>query len=162
MDKLVIDNDIFFAQAISLLKKGRSVTIPVHGYSMMPFIRNLRDSVTLEGAESGTPEGLPRKKVKTGDIVLFRFRDRYLMHRILQIRNGIAEIQGDGVVCSKEHCSLDEIYGIVTCILKDGKKKIDPYSYISGLKLALWNLFSPLRRYLLAIMRRLPYFRDPS
>ena len=83
MDKLTVNNDIFFAQTIEFLKAGKQVTIPVHGYSMMPTIRNLRDSVILEGVEGGTPEGAPRRKVRTGDIVLFRFHERYLLHRII-------------------------------------------------------------------------------
>lgn len=162
MDKLTVNNDIFFAQTIEFLKAGKQVTIPVHGYSMMPTIRNLRDSVILEGVEGGTPEGAPRRKVRTGDIVLFRFHERYLLHRIIQIRGDVAEIQGDGVAGGREHCHLDEIYAKATTILRNGTRHVNPYSTCSALKLSLWNMFSPVRRYLLAILRRSPYYKDPE
>lgn len=160
MDKLTVDNDIFFHHAIELLKEGKNVTIPVRGYSMMPFIRNMRDSVILEGVEAGSPDITQRITVKTGDIVLFRYKNRFLLHRIIMIRNGLAEIQGDGVVEAREYCRTDEIYGRVTAILRNGTRKVNPYSSLSIFKLALWNMFSPVRRYILAVMRRLPYFRD--
>lgn len=39
MDKFVIENDLFFNNVTGLLKEGHTVTIPVKGWSMLPFIR---------------------------------------------------------------------------------------------------------------------------
>ena len=39
MDKMIIDNDTFFAGVLPLLDQGKRVTIPVKGSSMLPFIR---------------------------------------------------------------------------------------------------------------------------
>ena len=39
MDKMIIDNDTFFADVLRLLDQGKQVTIPVKGFSMLPFIR---------------------------------------------------------------------------------------------------------------------------
>lgn len=145
MEKLVIDNDLFFAEVLRMLREGRRVTIPVKGVSMLPFIRGGRDSVVLEPVEdAGT--------LAAGDIVLFRYGGRYILHRILKIRDGIAEIRGDGAV-SSEHCPLQDICGRAVTILKKGSVPVSPYGKGYRLKAALWNRL-PLRRYILAVFRR--------
>ena len=50
MEKMVIDNDAFFADVLTVLDQGKRVTIPVKGYSMLPFIRGGKDLVVLEKA----------------------------------------------------------------------------------------------------------------
>ncbi len=155
MGKLVVENGEFFGKVVGLLAEGHSVTIPVKGISMLPFIRGDKDSVVLEGVESCTPKGKSRVSVSVGDIVLFRYNGRYIMHRILRIENGRAVIQGDGVARNMEICSLDDIYGRVTQILKPGKSPIDPYSDSMKRKVAFWMRLRPMRRYILFIYRRL-------
>ncbi len=158
MDKLIVENDEFFGKVVSLLVEGHSVTVPVKGVSMLPFIRGDKDSVVLEGVESCTPDGKSRIGVNVGDIVLFRYKGRYIMHRILRIENCQAVIQGDGVARNMEICSLDDIYGRVTQILKNGKTPVDPYSDSMKQKVALWMRFRPIRRYILFVYRHLLKF----
>lgn len=158
MDKLIVENDEFFGKVVSLLVEGHSVTVPVKGVSMLPFIRGDKDSVVLEGVESCTPYGKSRIGVKVGDIVLFRYNGRYIMHRILRIENHQAVIQGDGVARNMEICSLDDIYGRVTQIRKNGKTPIDPYSDSMKREVALWMRFRPIRRYILFVYRHLLKF----
>lgn len=158
MDKLIVENDEFFGKVVSLLAEGHSVTVPVKGVSMLPFIRGDKDSVVLEGVESCTPYGKSRIGVNVGDIVLFRYKGRYIMHRILRIENNQAVIQGDGVARNMEICSLDDIYGRVTQILKNGKTPVDPYSDSMKLKVAHWMRFRPIRRYILFVYRNLLKF----
>ena len=50
MDKMIIDNDTFFADVLQVLDQGKRVTIPVKGFSMLPFIRGTKDLVVLEKA----------------------------------------------------------------------------------------------------------------
>ena len=158
MDKLIVENDEFFGKVVSLLVEGHSVTVPVKGVSMLPFIRGDKDSVVLEGVESYTPYGKSRIGVNVGDIVLFRYKGRYIMHRILRIENNQAVIQGDGVARNMEICSLDDIYGRVTQIRKNGKTPIDPYSDSMKREVALWMRFRPIRRYILFVYRHLLKF----
>lgn len=158
MDKLIVENDEFFGKVVSLLVEGHSVTVPVKGVSMLPFIRGDKDSVVLEGVESCTPYGKSRIGVNVGDIVLFRYKGRYIMHRILRIENNQAVIQGDGVARNMEICSLDDIYGRVTQIRKNGKTPIDPYSDSMKREVALWMRFRPIRRYILFVYRHLLKF----
>ena len=58
MEKLIINNDILFSKVVELLKEDKTVTIPVKGVSMLPFIKGERDSVELEslcGAGAARP-----------------------------------------------------------------------------------------------------------
>ena len=47
-----IPNEPFFADVVSILDEGKQVTIPVKGFSMLPFIRGQRDLVVLEKRSS--------------------------------------------------------------------------------------------------------------
>jgi len=88
MEKMVINNDILFGRVVELLNEGKDVTIPVKGYSMLPFIRGEKDLVVLRYSEDIAPD----------DIVLFSNHGRYTLHRVIAIENGVARIMGDGFI----------------------------------------------------------------
>lgn len=148
MQKMVINNDAFFERVVAMLQAGQRVTIPVKGYSMLPFIRGERDLVELQAASSYEP----------GDIVLFRVGGRYIMHRLQAVdAEGIAEIMGDGVWRACEHCPVTDIYGRAIRILRGGKKAIDPRSPRELRRARRWKRLLPARRWLLALYKRLPW-----
>lgn len=136
-----------------MLKNGRSVTIPVKGSSMLPFIREGEDKVILEGIEDCTPDGKERIKVNAGDIVLFRHEGKHLMHRVISIGTDHIVLQGDGVIDTEERCLRDDICGKAVRILKGGTKPMDPYSTWMRLQTLAWIALRPLRRYLLFIIK---------
>lgn len=150
---MVIGNDEFFAQVREMLEEGHEVTIPVKGFSMLPFIRGERDLVVLERAG----------EVRPMDIVLFhvgpREGGRYVMHRVLWVDGDRVEIQGDGVSVNREHVRTGQIFGRAVQILRDGKDPVDPASPRELRKVRLWLRLRPLRRYLLFIYRNLPWNR---
>ena len=147
MEKLVVHNDEFFAQVVAQLENGKRVTIPVKGVSMLPFIRGERDLVELTAPD--------RTQLKRDDIVLFRTHGRWIMHRILKIENGVATIQGDGVWRGKEVVPVNQIHGKAVTILRKGVSPRDPYR-LGELRLVhAWQRLGGLRRYILAIYRRL-------
>ena len=147
MESLVINNDEFFASVLECLSKGSDATIPVKGFSMLPFIRAEKDLVVL-----GTVDELREK-----DIVLFRYCGRYVMHRIISIDGDRVEIMGDGVLENRERVLRSDICAKAKAILRGGKRRRDPYSR-SGLWLFdRWYAMLPVRRYLLWIYRRLPW-----
>ena len=150
MEKMVIKNDPFFAEVVRMLDEGKRVRIPVKGYSMLPFIRGEKDEVWLEA---------PGDELKVDDIVLFRYKERYIMHRIIKIseEEGIV-IRGDGVPETCEYPSKDEICGLVTAIIRNGKD-CDPYSKRELRRVHLWQMLRPLRRYLLFAYRHFPWNR---
>ena len=114
--------------------------------------------MVLEGIEAASPGTRCRSCAEKGDIVLFRFNNHYVLHRVLDFAaGGDAVIQGDGVLAAKEHCTRDEIFARVVSILKDGTRPVDVTSKIYLLKVRIWLLATPFRRILLGIRRRLEW-----
>ena len=154
MGKIVVENEVFFTHVREMLDTGRRVTIPVKGYSMLPFIRGEKDLVVLEKAGGDLSEG---------DIVLFYVGEephgRYILHRILSIDGNRVEIMGDGVIGSRERVVRERIYAKVVSILRNGKREVDPESLRERRKARLWRKLLPVRRYLLFAYRHLPWNR---
>ena len=140
MDRKVISNDILFAAVKDLVDEGKSVTIRPKGDSMLPFIRSDRDNVTLERVT---------RPLRVGDIVLFRCNERYVLHRIYGIGKDGLTLMGDGNLVGQEHCSESDVIGIVTEITKENGRVVKPGNAW------IWRALKPLRRWLLAIYRRI-------
>ena len=139
------DNEII-EEAIRLVDEGVSVTLPVNGNSMLPFIIGGKESVILQKPE------LP----KVGDVVL-AWADgyRYVVHRIIRINGDRVTLMGDGNLLGTEHCLSGDIKARVSHVV-DGKGR--PHDlYIPWRRWAsqLWWHLRPVRRYLLAIYRRI-------
>ena len=155
MDKMIIDNDTFFADVLRLLDQGKRVTIPVKGLSMLPFIRGGKDLVVLEKAG---------EVLEADDIVLFHVGPleggRYVMHRILSIDGDTVDIQGDGVLETHEHVHRNQVIAKAVEILRGGKRHVDPYSPGQRRLVHFWQWLRPVRRYILFIYRHLPWNRS--
>ena len=155
MDKMIIDNDTFFADVLRLLDEGKRVTIPVKGLSMLPFIRGGKDLVVLEKAG---------EVLEADDIVLFhvgpREGGRYVMHRILSMDGDTVDIQGDGVPETHEHVRRNQVIAKAVEILRGGKCRVDPYSPGQRRLVHFWQWLRPVRRYILFIYRHLPWNRS--
>ncbi|MBQ8837844.1 MAG: S24/S26 family peptidase [Bacteroidales bacterium] len=144
MTRIVLPNDVLLPQVGELLAEGKVVTMAVKGVSMLPFIVGGRDSVTLV-----RPDVL-----KTGDIALAQIRKGYfVLHRIISIEGDIVTLMGDGNVRGCEKCRKKDVMGIAVRILKNGKET-DCRSRMHLLNARLWRLLLPVRRYLLAVYRR--------
>ena len=138
-------NDIFFAQVESEILAGQSVRFKVKGSSMYPLLRDGKDEVTLSPI-TREPEIM--------DIVLFRYRGKHVLHRIISIAGDQYTIQGDGIYLSVETCSKKDIIGIVTQIHKRGKTPIGTTSKWALFYILCWHKLRFCRRYLLALLRR--------
>lgn len=112
---------------------------------MLPFIRNGRDSVMLTG----------KFQLQKGDIVLAKTNQgTFVLHRIIRLNEQTITLMGDGNLRGTETCERKDVFGKVTVILKNGKT-INPYNPWNSWKSVCWIKLLPLRRYLLAIYRRL-------
>ncbi len=156
MEKMTVDNDTFFADVLEMLDQGRRVTIPVKGYSMLPFIRGGKDLVVLEKAV--------REDLKADDIVLFHMGPadggRYVMHRILSVDGDAVDIMGDGVPFNHEHVRRRQVLAKAVEILRGGTRSVDPYSPRELRKVHFWQRIRPVRRYLLYAYRHFPWNRS--
>lgn len=139
MDKHTLPNEILLGEVAAVLREGREAIILPTGNSMLPFIRNGEDRVMLQKKDT----------LEVGDIVLACRNGRYLLHRIVALEGEAVTLMGDGNLRGQEHCHRGDILGTVTAIIRpDGKRRVPG-------KGRLWRALRPIRRYLLAIYKRL-------
>ncbi|MCL2596128.1 MAG: S24/S26 family peptidase [Paludibacter sp.] len=141
----IISNNLFFSEIEKILSAGENVSIAIKGRSMMPLLNSKRDVVVL------TPVG--RQMLAVGQIVIFRYKGRHLLHRIIKINAENITIQGDGVR-STETATSDDIVGIVRKIIRQNGRKITLPNRWENFYFRFWFMLKPFRRYLLAIYRR--------
>ena len=138
------DKDII-SEAIRLVEEGVSVTLPVDGRSMLPFIIGGKESVILQQP----------KQPQIGDVVLALVEDgRYVVHRIIRIDGDLVTLMGDGNLVGTERCTIANIKALATHVV-DAKGKMHQIDTPWRRRAAqLWWHLRPVRRYLLAIYRR--------
>ena len=140
------NDDYIIEEAIRLVDDGVSVTLPVDGRSMQPFIIGGRESVILK-----KPDDL-----KVGNVVL-AWADgyRYVVHRIIRIDGNDVVLMGDGNLVGTERCQLSDIKAVATHVVDVKGRMRDLYSKWRCKAAKAWWYLRPIRRYLLAIYRRL-------
>ncbi len=111
------ENSILLPEFQRLLETGHQVQFTPKGVSMRPYIEGGRDSVIVER---------PNRPLRTGDIVLAKINDTYVLHRIAHCNGGQLVLHGDGNLCGSEYCSRKDILGIVTMILRNGSRPVHP------------------------------------
>ena len=139
MDKRTLPNEILLGEVATVLQEGREAVIIPTGNSMLPFIRGGTDRVVLRRREG----------VAVGDIVLAKIGDRYLLHRVIAREGDALTLMGDGNVRGTESCRTADVLGTVAQIIRpSGRVRIPG-------RARLWGVLKPVRRYLLALWRRL-------
>ena len=139
-------DEIIIHEAIRLVDEGVSVTFPVKGYSMLPFIIGGRESVILQKPQV----------VRLGDVVLAWVDDcRYVVHRVIGIEGERVILMGDGNIVGVEHCLLSDVKALATHVVDAKGRKHDLYVPWRQRASRLWWQMRPVRRYILAIYRRL-------
>jgi len=104
-EEFFIKHDYYQLIAV-LLQKGETVTIPLYGYCMRPFIEN---------GDTATIKSIVAKDLKCGDIVVCKFESRFKIHRFL----GFKTYLGQKHLVTKGD----------KCITKDG---LVPFSLLLG------------------------------
>ena len=133
-------------EAIRLVSDGVSVTLPVSGNSMLPFIIGGRESVILRKPA----------ELKVGDIVLAWVDNyRYVVHRIIHFDGDSVILMGDGNIKGTERCKLADVKANATHVVGADEKMHYLYTPRRCRAAKLWWHLRPIRRYLLAIYRRM-------
>ena len=128
-----------------LARDGRLVYTSV-GSSMLPLIRQGRDLLVIEKAEG---------RLKKYDIPLYR-RDngRYVLHRILKVRENDYVICGDNQVVKETGITDRRIIGVLTALVRNGKEvSLDSRKY--WLYTHLWCDLFPVRAAILRFLHLL-------
>ncbi len=144
--ELTLENDRLFPFIVSLLNEGHTVTLRLKGNSMRPFLENERDDALLRRAT----------EVVEGEPVLAEIAPgHFVLHRVVKVEGDEVTLLGDGNL-SVEHCHRADVRAQVIGFYRKGSKTLTPitsrkwryYSFV-------WTHLRPIRRYLLAIYRRI-------
>ena len=142
-----VANDIFFAWVEEGIAQGKTVRFRLKGNSMFPLLRNGKDEVTLEKC--------PNESLKPMDVVLFRYRGKHVLHRIIRREGERLLIQGDGSIVAKEECTVDDVVGKVVQICRSSGKVLSVDSWQWRIPSRLWRGLGFLRTWLLRVAYRL-------
>ncbi len=139
---------------ITLVEKyvnvGKTVTLPLCGFSMRPFLEDNRDMALL----SAPPETL-----RIGDVILARLvrRNKFVLHRITGIDGDIITMCGDGNY-TPEFVRRQNVVAIALGFYRKGSTELDSVNAISyRLYWRVWLLLKPIRRWLLLTWKTYHY-----
>ena len=89
------------------------------------------------------------------DVVLFRYRGKHVLHRIIRREGECLLIQGDGSIVAKEECTVDDVVGKVVQICRPSGKEIPVGSWQWTIPSRVWRGLGFLRIWLLRVAYRL-------
>ena len=114
---------------------------------MFPLLRDGRDDVVLCPCT--------REELCPMDVVLFRYKGKHLLHRIIRIDGDRLYIQGDGSVVAKEECLCSDVVGKVQAVVRPSGRTIPTSSRTWRLPSCLWRKLGVLRVFLLKVSFKL-------
>lgn len=106
------------------------------GFSMYPMLRDRRDRVIIKSVGD--------KKLRRYDLPLYRYPDgRYVLHRILKVKDGYYIIRGDNTY-SLERIPFEWVIGYVTEFYRKDRHVLST-SRVYRTYAAVWNFIYPIR-----------------
>ena len=139
-----IPNDLFFAWVETEIAQGRTVQFRLKGVSMFPLIRGGKDDVVLRPCSA--------EELRPMDVVLFKYKGKHLLHRIIRREGNRLLIQGDGSYVAQEQCSVDAVIGKVQAIVRPSGKAVSVESWQWRLPSFVWRKLGVLRNPFLRIL----------
>ncbi len=130
---------------LSVIEGGNSVTFSPKGTSMLPMLKEGRDSVTLARADG---------RLKKYDLPLYRREDgQYVLHRIIKSGESYTCI-GDNQFEAERGIAQTQIIAVVTEFTRNGRKySADSFSY--RVYCRFWHYTRPFRYIARALKSRL-------
>lgn len=122
-----------------VLESGGEFRIYPSGTSMLPLLRQGKDSVSLS-----KPSGY----LKKNDIAFYR-RDNgaYILHRVIKSENGVYTMCGDNQIDIEENINHNSVIGVVTRLFRNDKP-FDMNGIGYRFYLFIWRSFLIRRIYL--------------
>ena len=140
------ENRVFLPEVVQLIREGHRVKIVARGNSMRPFVADGRDRLVLDAPVS----------IAVGDVVLAEYAEgQFVCHRIVRMEGDVVTLRGDGNVRGVELVRRADVLAKVVQIERKGKVYDLATSRQWRFYSALWCRLLPIRRYLLAVDRRL-------
>lgn len=136
-----------------VLDRGQKIVHTNVGNSMMPLLREGRDLMVIEKR----PEG-PCKRL---DAVLYKrpHTGQYVLHRIVKVRKDGYVLCGDNRWKREFRVPDEWIFGILTGVLRDGKKLVSVKSFRYQLYVHLWCDFYWIRALIIRVRDKIRKIR---
>lgn len=133
-----VNTRLYLDEAVSILKEGHQISIPIKGVSMNPFLKENRDYAYLEGVDGKT-------SYKNGEILLFiRDNDQYVLHRLYRNRSDYLLMRGDNQVII-EPIKADQVKARVIFVKRNGKI-LKPGNLVWNFFAGPWNQILLIRK----------------
>lgn len=140
-----IKSEELFPSIKDLLANDHKVRITVTGSSMMPFLREDRDSVELSAADF--------KSLRFGQIPLVRRADgQYVLHRLIFKKKDCFYIAGDAHIWIEGPLYPEQLVAVVTKIWREDRQ-ISPFNILWIMLSFIWWLRLPAFRALIKLYR---------
>ena len=147
---LVASNVEMLGLLTELIGEGKIVRLKVQGTSMMPFLHDGLDTVELFNPTD--------KELIPGAIVLFKYGNGFLLHRIIGRKEKILTIRGDNVyIREKEVVSTNQVLGIVRKIISPGGKELSTNSSYWRILSKCWLFVKPISNWPLRMLVKLDF-----
>ena len=99
------------------LKAGHTVTMLFGGVSMLPLINGGGDKIQLRPLAAD-------EQCKPGEVYLFFYQNHYIIHRLMNIKDGMHNFRGDNCV-NYEHVTRDQVLAKLIAIEKKDGTLVD-------------------------------------
>lgn len=110
-----IANAILLPEVVRLINDGHTVTLPLKGNSMRPFLCHMRDKAFLTKVS----------ELRVGDPVLAETSPgHYVLHRIVALDGDNVTLRGDGNI-GTEHCHRADVKALAAGFFRKGRSKAD-------------------------------------
>ena len=147
MSTIIIDTKVMMEEIRALISEGRTVELTAKGYSMNPFIMHLRDIIILGPWKD--------EDIRKGAVVLVKdTKGHYIIHRIINREESHITLMGDGNVGLTEDAEVKDVLGLMISVKRKGRT-YGTDGLIWRLYSWFWMLITPVKRYPLALWRRL-------
>ncbi len=131
-----IANSVFFSYVAEEITEGKSVILRVKGKSMVPFLHE-GDIITLIPCD--------KNSLQVGDIVLFRYRKNYFLHRIIKKNKEKLILQGDAIIRVKEKTTTKRVIALLQQVERKNGKIINCRSLAWKLRFYVWFFVKAIR-----------------
>lgn len=129
------------------LRKYHTLTYKNVGTSMMPMLKQGRDSFTVR-------ETKPGECFNAWDVVLYKRGTKYVLHRIINVHEDTCDILGDNCIGIEYGIKKSEILGVMTEFTHKGKMyRTNDWRY--RLYVFLWCRPYPIRIFLKKVRMKL-------
>ena len=108
MSHITIPNSLFFEDVCRRIQQKRGAKIRVQGRSMEPFLKDGRDYIIVDALPDG-------HRFRRGELLLFVYGDRYIVHRVHRIKGDTLYMKGD----HQNHWEIiheDDVRAWISCV----------------------------------------------